>query len=52
MDDTQTTALYARVSSQRQSDELTIASQVAALKKRIDEDGLRIGEEACFLDEG
>ncbi len=52
MDDTQTTALYARVSSQRQADELTIASQVAALKKRIDEDGLRIAEEACFLDEG
>src|SRR5687767_6095444 len=45
-------ALYARVSSQRQADELTIHSQVAALRERIERDGLSLAEEFCFLDEG
>jgi site-specific DNA recombinase len=45
-------AIYARVSSQRQAEELTIQSQLAALKKRVEEDALRLDEELCFLDEG
>jgi site-specific DNA recombinase len=43
---------YARVSSQRQADELTIQSQVAALRQRIGQEGLVLDEELCFLDEG
>ena len=35
MSDSLTVALYARVSSQRQTDELTIQSQVDALLERI-----------------
>ena len=45
-------ALYARVSSERQAADLTIASQVAALRARIAADGLTIDESLCFLDEG
>ena len=45
-------ALYARVSSERQADELTIQSQVAALRQRIVTDGCQIEPELCFLDEG
>jgi site-specific DNA recombinase len=45
-------ALYARVSSQRQADEQTIQSQLAALKQRISGDGLTLDEAGCFLDEG
>jgi site-specific DNA recombinase len=45
-------AMYARVSSQRQADGLTIHSQVAALKTRIVQDGFMIADERCFLDEG
>ena len=45
-------ALYARVSSQRQAGEATIASQLAALRERIAADGLRVDEERCCLDEG
>jgi site-specific DNA recombinase len=52
MDDIIRVALYARVSSERQADELTIRSQVAALKERIAADGLTIDAELCFLDEG
>src|SRR5207249_4921691 len=52
MDDTIRAALYARVSSERQTDELTIQSQVAALRQRIARDGLTVDEELCFLDEG
>ena len=52
MDQTTSVALYARVSSQRQADELTILSQTAALEQRIEQDGLRIEEERCFRDEG
>ena len=52
MDDTIRVALYARVSSERQADELTIQSQVAALRQRIAADGCQVEAELCFLDEG
>ena len=45
-------ALYARVSSQRQAEDLTIRSQVAALRQRLEQDGFTAPEELCFLDEG
>ena len=45
-------ALYARVSSQRQADEMTINSQVAALRLRLAQDGLSVPEELSILDEG
>lgn len=45
-------ALYARVSSERQASDLTIASQVDALKARIAGEGLAVEESLCFLDEG
>lgn len=48
----QRAALYARVSSQQQADENTIASQVAALKARVKADGLGLDRELCFLDAG
>jgi site-specific DNA recombinase len=47
-----TPALYARVSSEQQAQEQTIASQVEALRQRIRDDGLTLPEEVCFLDEG
>ncbi|MCI0642689.1 MAG: recombinase family protein [Gemmataceae bacterium] len=52
MDDTTRVALYARVSSARQADELTIQSQVAALRQRIAADRCKLEPELCFLDEG
>ena len=52
MNGTFSVALYARVSSQRQAEELTILSQVAALRERIEQDGFSLQEEFCFLDEG
>jgi site-specific DNA recombinase len=52
MDDTMRVALYARVSSERQADELTIQSQVAALRQRIVTDGCKVEPELCFLDDG
>ena len=45
-------ALYARVSSERQADELTIQSQLAAIRQRIALDGIQVDPELCFLDEG
>ena len=45
-------AAYGRVSSEKQAEALTIDSQVAALRRRIAEDGLKLDEELCFLDEG
>jgi site-specific DNA recombinase len=45
-------ALYARVSSEQQAEEHTIDSQVAALRTRVTEDGLRLAAEREFLDEG
>lgn len=52
MSDTLTVALYGRVSSQRQAEELTIQSQVDALLERTRQDGLIVAEEHYFLDEG
>ena len=52
MDDTLSVALYARVSSQRQADELTIQSQLAGLKQRISDEHLTLDEGLCFLDDG
>jgi site-specific DNA recombinase len=45
-------ALYARVSSDHQADQGTIASQVDALRHRAALDGLRLDDELCFLDDG
>ena len=47
-----TAAIYARVSSEQQAKEQTIASQVEALRRRAQDDGLTLPEELCFLDEG
>jgi site-specific DNA recombinase len=45
-------AIYARVSSDQQTDAGTIASQVAALEERLQQDGLTLDPELRFLDEG
>jgi site-specific DNA recombinase len=45
-------AIYARVSSEQQAEDHTIASQVAALRARVAEDGLQLPVEREFLDEG
>ena len=45
-------ALYARVSSEQQVRDETIASQLEALRQRIAADGLILEETSCFLDEG
>ena len=45
-------ALYARVSSEQQAKEHTIASQLDALKRRIAENGLECDSELCFVDDG
>jgi site-specific DNA recombinase len=45
-------ALYARVSSEQQAKDNTIASQLAALKERIKKDRLQLEPELCFVDEG
>jgi Recombinase len=52
MEETGRIALYARVSSQRQAEEATIQSQVAALKDRIAADGGTLDDELLFLDDG
>ena len=44
--------LYARVSSEQQVKENTIASQVEALRQRIKEDALACEKELCFIDDG
>jgi site-specific DNA recombinase len=46
------TAIYARVSSDRQAEEGTIESQVADLRERVQQDGYVLEEELCFLDDG
>jgi site-specific DNA recombinase len=45
-------AIYARVSSDQQANDHTIASQVAALRKRVEVDGLVLPAEREFIDEG
>jgi site-specific DNA recombinase len=52
MNDNLSAALYARVSSQRQAEELTIDSQVLAIRERMTRDGLGAAADRCFLDEG
>ena len=45
-------AIYARVSTDRQTEAHTIASQVEALRARVVVDGLRLSEAMAFLDDG
>ena len=45
-------SLYARVSSEQQAVANTIASQVAELRRRIEQDGGVLDDDACFLDDG
>lgn len=45
-------ALYARVSSEKQAEANTIASQLAELRQRIAQDGCTIAEADCFVDDG
>src|SRR6266852_2674428 len=45
-------ALYARVSSEKQAEANTIASQLAALHDRIAKDGYTIAADDCFIDDG
>ena len=45
-------AAYARVSSEQQAKDHTIASQLEALRRRIAQDGLTLDQELCFSDEG
>ena len=47
-----TAALYARVSSEKQVQENTIASQVEALKSRIATDSFSLLDEYQFIDNG
>jgi site-specific DNA recombinase len=53
MEDAHTTAaIYARVSSEQQSQAGTIASQIAALRERVAADGHVLTDELCFIDDG
>jgi site-specific DNA recombinase len=45
-------AIYARVSSERQAQQDTIASQIEALDRRIGDDGLGCDPELRFIDDG
>jgi site-specific DNA recombinase len=45
-------AIYARVSSEQQAQQSTIASQIEALRQRLHADGLSLEDELCFLDDG
>ena len=45
-------AIYARVSSEQQAQEGTIDSQLAALRERVETDGLSLSDELIFIDEG
>jgi len=45
-------ALYARVSSEKQAEEGTVASQVAALEQRVAADGYLVDPEYRFIDDG
>jgi len=45
-------AIYARVSSDQQAKENTVASQVEALKEQVCADGLSLEDELCFIDDG
>jgi site-specific DNA recombinase len=45
-------ALYARVSSEQQAQQNTIASQLEALERRVHEDELECDPELRFIDNG
>ena len=45
-------AIYGRVSSDRQEEADTIASQLAALRARVSQDKLSLREDLCFIDDG
>ena len=45
-------AFYARVSSEAQSRDHTIASQIAALKERIAADGFQLEPDHGYVDDG
>ena len=45
-------AIYARVSSEQQAQQQTIASQIAALRERVMADALALDEELVFVDDG
>src|ERR1700712_5380036 len=45
-------AFYARVSSERQTRENTIASQITALRERIAADGGQLEPDDAYIDEG
>src|SRR5210317_1253916 len=45
-------AIYARVSSDQQSQDHTIESQVASLRERVASDGHKLDDNLCFLDDG
>src|SRR5215210_9015216 len=45
-------AIYARISSDQQTADNTIASQLAALETRLTQEGLRVAPEHRFVDEG
>jgi site-specific DNA recombinase len=45
-------AIYARVSSEQQAKNDTIASQLDALKSRVEQDGLALDPELSFVDQG
>src|SRR5215468_1226827 len=49
---TQRGALYARVSTARQEQEQTVASQVAALEQAADAQGVTVAAEHRYIDEG
>jgi len=44
--------IYGRVSSDRQEEADTIASQLAALRARVSQDKLSLREDLCFIDDG
>jgi site-specific DNA recombinase len=52
MTDRITVAIYARVSSDQQAKQQTIASQIAALKERVLADGLQCPDAFAFIDDG
>ncbi|MCF2151830.1 recombinase family protein [Desmonostoc muscorum LEGE 12446] len=45
-------AIYARVSTEQQTETQTVASQLAALRLRVAADGLKLCEELTFIDAG
>jgi site-specific DNA recombinase len=45
-------AVYARVSSDQQTQQGTIDSQITDLRQRVQADGLGLDDELCFIDDG